>query len=185
MERQEEMLAEAGLDISDEAIYRDKLSRPKIRKRVPLLQRDIAIRPRRPGEVVYLASLRVPGWDTHEVIRAVAIAIQHGARIHCVDTGETYGAETAAADILSALTRSEQARRRARMVPAEKSARAAQKRRLERGLAIAKEHWARPPGEISVKEIAKLAGLSSKTLYTHLPPRELAREEKKHGKRHA
>jgi hypothetical protein len=184
MERQEEMLAAIGLDLSDGKIYRDELSRAKIRKRAPLPERDQVISPRRPGETVYVASLRVLGWDSHEVIRVMATAAKNAAKIHCVDTGETYSAETAAPEILSALTRAEEARRRARMVPAGASARAAQRLRVERGLKIAKEHWGRPPGEISVVEIAKLAGLSTRTLYAKLPPRTLAQEEAANGKRH-
>lgn len=184
MERQEEMLAALGLDLSDGKIYRDELSRPKIRKRAPLPERDAAISPRRPGETIYVASLRVLGWDSHEAIRAMTTAANNAAKIHCADTGETYSAETVAPDILSALTRAEQARRRARMAPAGDSARAAQERRVAKGLAIAREHWGRPPGEISVIEIAKLAGLSSRTLYHHLKPRTEAQEEAAHGKRH-
>jgi DNA invertase Pin-like site-specific DNA recombinase len=185
MERQEEMLEAIGLDLSDGKIYRDSLSRPKVRKRAPLPERDFAISPRHPGETIYVASLRVLGWDSHEVIRMMALAAKYAAKIHCVDTGETYSAETTAPEILSALTRAEAARRRARMAPAASGARATQKRRVEKGLAIAKEHWGRPPGEISVAEIAKLAGLSTRTLYTHLPPRTLAQEEAALGKRHA
>jgi hypothetical protein len=184
MERQEEMLAAIGLDISDDKIYRDKLSRPKIRARAPLPERDYAATPRQPGEIVYVASLRVLGWDHLDVIRAMAVAAKHRALIHCVDTGETYSPETASPDILSALTRAEEARRRARMAPAGTSARAAQKRRLEVGLEIAREHWGRPPGEISVVEISKLSGLSARTLYHHLPSRTIAQEEATHGKRH-
>jgi hypothetical protein len=185
MEKQEEMLEALGLDLSDQKAYRDNLSRPKIRKRAPLVERDLAIVPRLPGETIYVASLRVLGWDSHEVIRVMAIAAAKAAKIHCVDTSETYSAETPAPEILSALTRAEQARRRARMAPAGNSAQAAQKRRVEKGLAIAKEHWGRPPGEISVAEIAKLAGLSTRTLYHHMPSRTQTQEEALHGKRHA
>jgi len=40
MEKQEEMLEALGLDLSDQKAYRDNLSRPKIRKRAPLVERD-------------------------------------------------------------------------------------------------------------------------------------------------
>src|SRR5712664_1392553 len=70
MERQEEMLAAIGLDISDGKIYRDKLSRPKIRKRAPLLERDQLINPRYPGETAYLPTLRALDRDNLGVMRA-------------------------------------------------------------------------------------------------------------------
>jgi hypothetical protein len=185
MERQEEVLAPLGFDMADNAlVWRDELSRPKIRKRAALPERDSAVSPPHAGEVVYIASLRVLGWDNLDVIRAMAVAAKHQARIHCVDTGETYSADTAAPEILSALTRSEEARRRARMAPAASASGATRRLRIEKGLAIAREHWGRPAGEISVVEIAKLAGLSTRTLYHHLSPRTLAQEEAAHGKRH-
>jgi hypothetical protein len=65
------------------------------------------------------------------------------------------------------------------------AAKAAKARRLERGLTIAREHWGRPPGEISIKEIMALSGLGRRTLYDHLGRRELAQEERVKGKRHA
>lgn len=187
MERQEEMLTAIGIDFSGNGygIFCDKLSRAKILKRAPLPERDSVVNPTHTGEVIYVASLRVLGWDHLDVAKAMAQAARRAASIHCADTGETYSPTTTAPDILNALIRAEEARRRTRLDPAREAARATKQRRIEKGLAIARQHWPRPPGEISVKEIAKLAGLSVRTLYHRLPPRTQAQEEAKHGKPHA
>ncbi len=184
IEEQEDALLASGLTVDSQHAYIDNLSRAKIRARAPLLERDQAVDPPHPGETVYVASLRVLGWDSLDVMRAMQVAARKNVRVHCLDVGETYSGDMSANELLSALVRSEEARRRARMAPAASASRQTQKRRVAVGLDIAREHWARPPGEISVKEIAKLAGLSTRTLYAKLPPRTQAQEEAVHGKRH-
>ena len=86
-------------------------------------------------------------------------------------------------EIRATLLRHEQARRQALTAPATAARIAAERARIDKGLAIAREHWGRPPSEISVREIAALAGLSSRTLYHHLGERTLAQEEQVHDKK--
>ena len=182
IELQREMLEALGLDLSDEKrIWVDRLSRAKIKVRAALPMRDQVVSSSNRGETVYLAGLRVLGWDNLDVMRAATIAFEHDYRIHCADTGSTYSKETPADEMIKALTRSEEARRRARVRSATDERVGRQKRRVEAGLEIARPLW---DGPDTVAEIEKLSGVSRRTLYDHLPPRKLARERKRKDKEH-
>lgn len=182
IERQSEMLMTLGLDLSDEKkIWMDRVSRPRIKARGPLPMRDEVVNPRHFGETIYIAGLRVLGWDNLDVMRAATKAFEKQCRIYCADTGVVFSAETPASEILKALTLAEEARRRARTKRATEGQVSRQANRLSRGLAIARRLW---PGPMTVDEIAKEAGLSRRTLYEHLPSRDEARDEKKRGKKH-
>lgn len=183
IERQVEMLEVLGLDFSNEKmIWVDRLSRAKIAAKAALPDRDQVVAPTHDGETVYVAGLRVLGWDNLDVMRAATIAFSHDCRIHCADTGDTYSKETTADEMIKALTRSEEARRRARTTSATDEQVARRKRRVEKGIEIARLLWNGPE---TVAEIVKLSGVSRRTLYDHLPPRKLARERKRKGKEHA
>lgn len=178
------MLAAIGLDLSDGAICRDELSRKKIQARAALPGRDHVVRPRHPDETVYLASLRVLGWDQLDVMRALAEAHKHKAKVYCVDVGEVIVSETPAGELLQILTRSEEARRRSRTSPAQKAAREVEANRIAKAIAEAEKLWPLPSSEITVKGIAAKVGVSVRTLYTKLSDRSTAQEEALHGKRH-
>ncbi len=182
IERQEEMLAALGLDLSDGKIYVDNLSRKRIQARGPLPERDYAVSPPHLGETVYLAGFRVLGWDNLDTMRAATTAFEHGCKIYCADTGSVYSAETPAGEMIKALTQAEEARRRARTSRALDGQLSRRAERLERGLAIAKREWA---GPLTVAVIAQMANLSTRTLYAHLPPRSKAREQAARKGQHA
>lgn len=181
IERQEEMLVAAGLSVAEGSVWVDHLSRAKIRARAPLPERDSAVDPRHEGEVVYVASLRVLGWDNLDVMRAMQIAARKDVRVHCLDVGETYSGDMPASELLSALVRSEMARRRARTHRATEAQVSSRTARVEAGIEIAKGLW---DGPLPVVLIAKLAKVSTRTLYARLPPRRDWRERQK-GKPHA
>lgn len=179
IERQREMLAALGLDMSDDSkLYIDRLSRRQIDARAPLKMRDEAVSPPHTwqrGETVYVAGLRVLGWDNLDVLRATAKAFERDCRICAADTGAIYTAGTPALEMVEALARAEEARRRARTARAQEGQLGKRAARLREGLAIARKLWA---GPLTVDKIAEEAGLSTRTLYVHLPPRSEAREEK-------
>lgn len=185
IERQEEILAALGLDLSEGKIYVDRISRKRISARPPLPMRDQVISPDHSwqrGETIYLPSLRVLDWDNLGTMRAASIAFEKHCRIFCADTGELYTGETSAADLLKALTRAEEARRRARTSRGTEGATSRKKARVEMGLAIARRHW---DGPRTTKDIAAEAKLSTRTLHTHLGGRSEPRDEKRKGKKHA
>ena len=182
IERQEEMLAALGLDLSDKKIYADQLSRKKIASRAPLPERDYVVDPPHVGETIYVAGLRVLGWDHLDVLRATAKAFSKQCRIYCADTGEVYSAETPAAEMVAALVRAEEARRRARTRRAQEGQLSARAARLKAGLEIARREW---PGLLTVAEIAGMAKLSTRTLYAHLGDRAAAREKEARKNEHA
>ena len=186
LERQEEMLSSLGLDMSDDAkIYVDRFSRKRVNSRPHLKQRDQAISPPHPwqiGETIYIAGLRVLGWDNLEVMRSATTAFNKGCRIYCVDTGSLYSADTPAAEMIDALTKAEEARRRARTGPATEGQLGRRARRVQRGLEIARPLW---DGEMSGTDIAKLSRLSVRTLYAKLGRRFAAKEAKRKANQHA
>lgn len=183
MERQREMLAALGLDMSDERmLYVDNLSRAKIKARAPLLERDQAVSPRHPGETVYVASLRVLGWDHLDVNRALVAADKAEAKVYCADIRQVIATDTSPGELLQMLIRSEEARRRARTTRATEGQLSRRATRLAKGLAIARPLW---DGPMTVKQIEEECGLSRRTLYDHLPQRTEARDERKYGKKHA
>jgi hypothetical protein len=185
IERQREMLEALGLDLSDDAsLYIDRISRKRASGRPHLAARDEAVTPPHPwqtGETVYIASLRVLGWDHLDVVRAAAKAFEKECRIYCADTGSVYSAETPATELLNALARSEEARRRERTRRAKEGQLSRQAKRMADGLPIARREWA---GPLSVSEIEEMSKISRRTLYTKFGPRSEAREVKKRGKRH-
>src|SRR5712664_1013130 len=93
-ERQREMLSALGLDLSDEGkLYIDRFSKRRANKRPPLPLRDQAVSPDHSwqvGETVYVAGLRVLGWDHLDASRAISTAFSKGCRIYCADTGTLY-----------------------------------------------------------------------------------------------
>jgi hypothetical protein len=182
IERQEEMLAALGLDLSDDKIYVDQLSRKKIAAHAPLPERDYAVDPPHFGETVYVAGLRVLGWDHLDVLRATAKAFAEQCRIYCADTGAVYSANTPAEEMVNALARAEEARRRARTSRALEGQLSARAARLKAGLAIARPEW---PGLLTVAEIEKMSKLNRRTLYTHLGDRKAAREKEARKNDHA
>lgn len=182
IERQIEMLTALGFDLSDDATFWvDRLSRTKVKSHGPLLMRDQAVSPTHHGETVYVAGLRVLGWDHLDVMRAATKAFAAECRIYCADTGAVYSAETPAAEMLKALTMAEEARRRDRTKQATEGAQTRRDRRIKAGLAIARPLW---PTMMTVAQIVEASGVSSNTLYKYLPPREEARDEAKNGKKH-
>jgi hypothetical protein len=183
IERQAEMLGALGLDLTNEKmLYIDNLSRAKIKARAPLPERDAAINPRHHGETVYIASLRVLGWDHLDVNRALVTADKAEAKVYCADVGQVIAADTPPGELLQMLIRSEEARRRARVSRAIDGQLSRRAKRLKEGLAIARPLWT---GPMTVKQIAEASGLSTRTLYTYLPPRNEMRDEEKNGKKHS
>jgi len=181
IERQREMLAALGLDLAADKTYIDEMGRTRIIKRTPLVRRDDAVSPRHAGETVYVAGLRVLGWDHLDLLRGISRAFENGCRIYCADTRALYSADTSANALSKALARAEEARRSARTKRATEGSVSRREQLVRQGLAIARPLWL---GPMSVKDIAAMAGLSKRTLYAHLPPRSEARDEAKHGKRH-
>lgn len=176
LERQMEMLREAGIDVSDSRmLYIDRLSRAAIKKRDPasLKQRADVLNPRHEGETIYVAGLRVLGWRMSDIARALLAAAQHGANVHCVDTGTTYSADMPGEMLLEALASAEEAHRRgeaidrqARAVSASQRARA--RRKADR-LARIRDRWR--DGNYTVDQLSEESGLSRRTLYNELGPR--------------
>lgn len=181
-ERQEEMLAGLGLDLSDGKVWADHMGRKRIRDRAALPERDSAVSPPHLGETIYVASLRVLGWDHLDVLRATAKAFNSDCRIYCADTGAVYSRETPAVAVVEAFTRAEEARRRARTTRALEGQLSRRAERLKAGLAIARQEWG---GPLTVAVIAQMANLSTRTLYAHLPPRGEAREKTARKGQHA
>ncbi len=182
VERQEEMLAALGLELTDDKAYIDSLSRKRIVTRGPLPERDQAVTPAHHGETIYVASLRVLGWDHLDAMRAMSTAFERDCRIYCADTGAVYSGATPADEMIKAFTRAEEARRRARTSRATEGQLSRRAKHVEEGLAIARRVWS---GPLTVAQIAEMAHLSTRTLYAHLPPRSEARDEQKKGKPHA
>jgi hypothetical protein len=179
IERQEEMLAELGLDLAEDKTYVDEMGRARIAKRVDLVRRNDVVSPPHRGEVVYLAGLRVLGWDHLDVLRAMSRAFEHGARIYCADTRSVYSADTPAEEVSKMLIRAEEARRRARTRRATEGSVQRREQRVNAGVAIAEPLWS---GYTSMSEIERLSGLGRRVLYVKLGPRSIARDEVKNGK---
>jgi len=182
IERQREMLAELGLGLAADRAYIDEMGRARIAKKGALPRRDEAVNPRHPGEVVYVAGLRVLGWDHLDVLRAMSAAFDAGARIYCADTRSVYSGEMPAHEIARALARAEEARRSARTKRATEGSLSRRAKRVQDGLAVAREMWT---GPASARNIAAIVGLSTRTLYARLGPRSEAKEVKAKGKKHA
>lgn len=181
-ESQFEMLSALGLDLSDGKVWVDRMGRKRIASRAPLVERDSVVSPVHFGETIYIAGLRVLGWDNLDVMRAAAKAFGSDCRIYCADTGKVYSAESTAPEMLEALTKAEEARRRARTRGATDGQLSRRAARLDRGLAIAKREWG---GPLTVAVIAQMAKLSTRTLYAHLPPRSEARKQAARKGQHA
>lgn len=189
------MLRAAGVDLGGESMDRsfvDRLSKNQIRKheRKALKQRAYLLAPstRTTTEMVYVASLRVLGWNIFDIANCILLASKRKARIRCVDTGMTYSLEMSGMELLQALVLAEEAsmRNRAKILSGGVSAAAAaKKRRNTPKLRHARELWARPSTEISAKEIAARVRLSVRTLYKELGTREDARDAAERGKPHA
>ena len=186
IERQREMLRDAGIGVSDDrALYIDRLAKVDIRSRnsAALEQRDKALRPRNQGETVCVAGLRVLDWTMSGIARCLLVAMTRGANIYCADTDMTYSAEMPGPVLLDALASAEEAYRRSvAQDKQERATSASQKKRArdkERKLAEARPLWRNR--EYTVEEIAAKVGLSRGTLYTALGPRWEPEKGTKHA----
>ena len=176
IERQLEMMRTVGVDVSDlRMLYIDRLTKAAVKTRDPgsLKERDEVLSPRRSGEAVYLAGLRVLGFDMPDRAHALAQAWRKGAVVYCIDIDTVFSAETPLLEVVDALASATEADRRA--ANSEKQARAtdaSSKRRARRkleALAIARPKWR--DRAYTVKQIATECGLSRRTLYNELGSR--------------
>lgn len=176
LERQREMMRTVGIDVSDERmLYVDHLTKAAVKAREPgsLKEREEALNPRREGEAIYLAGLRVLGWAMADIAHAFAQAWRRKAVVYCIDIDQVFSVETPVPELLDAIASAEEAGRRA--ANADKQARAttaSQKKRARQKLeklSIARPKWR--DKSFTVDQIAAECGLSRRTLYTELGPR--------------
>ncbi len=176
LERQREMMRTVGIDVTDDRmLYVDKLTKAAAKAKDPasLKQRDDVLNPRREGETVYLAGLRVLGWSMSDIARALAQAWRRKATVYCIDIDHVYSAETPVSELLDAMASAMEAHHRA--IASERQARAssasqkARTRRKLQKLAIARPKW--HDKAFTVEQISAEAGLSRRTLYNELGSR--------------
>jgi hypothetical protein len=175
-ERQLEMLREAGVDVSDpRMLYVDRLTKAAIKRRDPAALKDRVdvLNPRREGETIVVAGLRVLGWTMSDIARALLAAAQRKANVYCVDTGATYSIDMPGEMLLEALASAEEGHRRGlakdkqtRAVTASQRVRA--RRKTER-LARIRDKWR--DRDYTVDQLSEESGLSRRTLYNALGPR--------------
>lgn len=190
VERQEEMLRAAGIDLTRACI--DRLTRAQIKRwsNEALEQRAALLHPGpRRQETIAVAELRVLGWSLGDVARALVAASQCGAAVRVVEPPRTFSAASLAeSDILEALATAEAGQRLAvksqAMAAAIAAAAAMRERHREAKLEAARLDWARPPGEISAAAIAAKVGISTATLYRHLGHRADAQAQGAKGSSH-
>ena len=173
---QMEMLREAGVDVGDpRKLYVDRLTKAAVKRRDPasLKDRVDALNPRREGETIYVAGLRVLGWTMSDIARALLAAAKRKANVHCIDTGQTFSADMPGEALLEALASAEEAHRRGvvkerqtRAVTAAQRSRA--KRKAER-LDKIRDRW--HDRAYDTDELLKEAGLSRRTVYNELKAR--------------
>lgn len=170
------MMRTAGIDVTDQRmLYVDKLTKAAVKAREPgsLKEREEVLSPRRSGEAIYLAGLRVLGWTMPDIAHALAQAWRHKAVVYCIDIDRVFSVETPLSELLDAIASAEEASRRA--ANSEKQARAttaSQKKRTRQKLeklAIARPKWR--DRSFTVDQIAAESGLSRRTLYNELGPR--------------
>ena len=178
---QEAMLRQAGISLED--AHFDRLNATQIKRREPtsLRQRMKLLEAVGIGSagVVCVASFRCLGWSMADIARTLAAAGACGLGVRVVDTGVTFTAAQLNAELLAALADADEAWRRgqtedgraASTATVVAKAEAARRAKLE----MARPLWAKPPGEISGTEIARITGASLSSLNNWLGPRGKAR----------
>lgn len=171
-----EMLRGAGVDVSDPSkLYVDRLTKAAVKRRDPasLKDRIDALSPRRAGETIYVAGLRVLGWTMSDIARSLLAASMNKANVHCVDTGQTFSADMPGAALLAALAGAEEAHRRGVVKERQGRAVTASQRKREkiRKAAIDKirDRW--HDRAYDTDELIKESGLSRRTVYNELKAR--------------
>ena len=179
--QQEEMFAQAGVSL--QGAYRDSLNPTQLRRREPgslrerakMLSRATYSTPDAMPEVIHVAALRCIGWSVADIARTLATVSRLGARLHMIDTSETFSAGTLHPGLLEALAgldatwrrgQTEEGRAAAAAVIA---ANAEEARRAK--IEAARPLWAKPSSEISSLEITQRVGMSLRSLHKWLGPR--------------
>jgi hypothetical protein len=183
-EQQLTVLRDAGVPLDQ--LFEDRLSRRQIKARSYADLKDLAemLRPttRTTPETIFVASLRVLGWDIADIARSIAAAGRRHAAIVALDTNQVIpaGAGPEVLDLLADIEDQQQrARKSATLSKGREAAKRRRDNRWQRARVIAIPLWGKPSEEWSAEKIAKeLAdrGLkySVKTLYNRLGTREEA-----------
>lgn len=188
VDRQILVLADAGFV---GPIFEDTLTSDQQRGRnvSALKQREQLLCPTsgQASERIWVANIRVLALSPVDLTAVLAAASARRATVRVVDSGLEVGPDAGAAEIAAAAASWDAARRAGQtLVGREKGHQAAEATKSanrEPKLALARELWAKPSNEISVKEIALRVGLSVTTLYNHLEPRShTQRMTKQRGK---
>jgi AraC-like DNA-binding protein len=191
LEGQVKLLTDAGVDMS--YVYEDRMTKAAIKRRDPaaLKQRDLMLAPtsrKDSPETIYVAGLRVLGWDMRDIARALAAAGRRTASVFAVDTGTLYDHTTLDAVLLEGLAAADTARRKGQTLAGRTAGQAAaQAKALKKRTAALKaayDDWIKPDHEVSGAEISRRVGLSRRTLHTYLGPRGEARANAERKKNH-
>ncbi len=180
---QEAVLRGAGVSL--DVAYRDRLNVTQLKRREPssLRQRarllDAAVSAA--SAVLCVAGLRCLGWNMADIARTLAMAGHRGTNVRVVDTGVTFMATELNAGLLEALADADETWRRGQTEDGRSASTAAVMVKAEAArrakLEAARPLWAKPPGEISGAEIARIVGVSLRSLNNWLGPRGKARDQ--------
>lgn len=183
MDRQEEILLEAGVDMA--CVFRDCLGDVQLSSRNPLSlvarARMLSGMSAQDGITMHLASLRVLGWTMGDIVSVLASVASTGASIRVHDLCREFHLRPTDVGLMEALAQAEETRRRAqtqaaRAVGVQAAADAKEGRRTAR-LQEAWALWHLSGSQATVAQIGTRVGLSASTLKRHLGSRGKARKD--------
>ena len=180
---QKAALQQAGINL--EGAYCDRLNVTQLKRREPdslrqrakLLDDAIGAAP----AVLCVAGLRCLGWNMADIARTLAAAGRHGVDVWLADTGTSFNAAELNVGLLEALADADETWRRGQTEDGRSASTAAVMAKAETARRAmgeaARPLWAKPPGEISGAEIARIVGVSLRSLNNWLGPRGKARSQ--------